>query len=59
MGRDMMERGEFIEYLDDLIEMLDLLRDQLEDGSVCDATAVLYFDEKPLLKYLYGEINFD
>jgi len=55
-----MNREAFIQYLDNLIDALETLKDQLEEGiSPAKADAVMYIDEEPLLDYLNCNINFE
>ena len=55
-----MNREVFIQYLENLIDALEMLKDQLEeDIPPAKADAVMYIDEKPLLDYLNCIIDFE
>lgn len=55
-----MKREAFIQYLENLIDALETLKDQLEEGlSPAKADAVISINEEPLLDYLNGNINFE
>jgi len=57
---DKMKREAFIQYLENLIDALETLKDQLEEGlSPAKADAVISINEEPLLDYLNGNINFE
>ena len=59
-GYDKMNREAFIQYLENLIDALEMLKDQLEeDIPPAKADAVMYIDEKPLLDYLNCIIDFE